>query len=300
MRPRLPAAVLLGIVGALVAGAAVIGAEGGPSGPSSASVFAQRLGGWGDTLGVEGVVGAHAFYLYDEPRATVARYVETHLPPGAVLSGYGTNSGVVTVVTETLAVSGPNEYLAMLTYQVAATKGSGTQSELRIDAKTIWEPSRPAAERAPSDDSVQVTGYGYFVRTLPRRPVTVVLRPTGAQPLVRAFDSLPLGPGPPECLGDTTYFELVISPPAGGGPTFRVGGDACGAEVGVAQDGTAVAYLSDQSCALLHAVGAALPASASATKHMAAMCSSGRKRKGLSAPSFAAEFFPRAGPVWAW
>jgi hypothetical protein len=308
VRPRLPAAVVLGTVVALVAGAAIFGAEAGSSGPSSATVFAQQvlgeatvppggqetkgihtvtvrwLGGWGATLGVEGVVGAHAFYLYDEPRETVTHYVEAHLPPGAVLSAYGTHSGVVTAITETLAVSGPDEYMATLTYQVAATNGTGTQSELRIDAKTIWEPARPASEQAPSNDDVRVTGYGYVGRTSPRRPVTVALRPPRAHALVRVFDSLPLGPGPSECHENTTYFRLVIFPPTGDAPSFRVAGEACDAGVDVTQDGRA-AFLSDRSCALLHAVAAVLPHSAAATKHVSARCLSAWERRGLPAPN---------------
>jgi len=179
VRFRISAVAVLGIAGLLSGGAAALGADSASSLPSGATAFAQAvlseatvppggqltsgihtveanwLAGWGPTPGTADIVGAHAFYLDDEARASVVHYIETHLPRGAILSGYGTANGLVTEVTETVALSGPDEYLAMLTYQVAPTNDTGTRSELRIDAKTVWVPP----VRSPST-ARETTSFG--------------------------------------------------------------------------------------------------------------------------------------------
>lgn len=269
-----------------------------PSGASSAPAFAQSvlaeatvppggqptrgihtlevrwLGGWGDTPGVGGVVGAHAFYLYDEPPATVAHYIRAHPPSGAISTGYGTHDGVVTAVTETLAVSGPDEYMAALTYKVAPTNGTGTRSELRIDAKIVWVPPRLTSELATSGESAQVTGYRTSsVRSLPSGPATVTLSPSQTQRVIEAFDSLSLGPPSVGCLEGVQYFTLVIRPRSGAVPSFRATENQCGNQVYVTENGKTVTPLWDQHCALLEAVGAVVPDRATATKRAAAACS---------------------------
>ncbi len=292
MRSRLPAVAVLGIVGLLTAGAAGLAIETAPPASSSATAFARSvLAEAAVPPGGRPTRGPHASYLYDEPPATVVRYVETHLPPGAILSGYGTHgtarAGVVTVVTETLPVSGPDEHMAGLTYQVAATNGPGTRSELRIDAHTVWVPPRSGSELATDGETAEVTGYrtASVTKLHPSGPVTVTLSPSRAAKLVRAFDSLPLGPSSVDCLEDVTDFSIVIHPRFGVGAPFSVTGYACGNSVGVSENRKAVPSLWDQHCALIDAVDAVLPARATATKSAEAVCSRSHSRRGLSPPT---------------
>ncbi len=303
---------LLLVVGLLTAGAAVLGTATAPTGPPDRQAFAETvlaratlppggrptrgirtvqvrwLGGWGATPGIPGVSDAHAFYLYDEPPRTVTRYVATHLPQGAATSGYGTHDGVVTVVTEVIPVSGPDEYMAELTYQVAPTNGAWTKSELRVDAKTVWVPPRSPKERAAAGSLVEVTGFrALSVTTPPGGPVTVVLAGRRAASIIRAFNSLPLGPSSVGCHDDLTYFVLDIDPHEGLPPAFRAVGDACASSVGVSSHGEPRPSLSDRSCVLLEAVAGALPDKARATRSAAAQCARRERRPAGLPPSVA-------------
>jgi hypothetical protein len=297
-------AALLGIMGLLTVGAAVLGEATAAPEPSSPEAFAEAvlaqatvppggqptggihtlearwLGGWGATPGTGGVIGSHAFYLYDEPPETVIRYIVRHPAPGSVLSGYGTHDGVVAAVTETVALSGPDQYLAQLTYQVAATDGAWTKSELRIDAKTVWVPPRSPTETAQAGSVVEVTGFHTLsIPWPPGGPVTVIVTGPRAEPLIHAFDSLPLGPSSTSCHEGLEYFSLDISRREGTPATFAATENACVNYVGVTARGRPAPALSDRSCALLLAVAAALPAGALATKSAAAACSRGKRRR---------------------
>lgn len=297
-------ALVLGIMGLLTVGAAVLGVATAAPEPSSREAFAEAvlaqatvppggqptrgihtletrwLGGWGATPGTGGVVGSHAFYLYDEPPKTVIRYIVGHPAPGSVLSGYGTHDGVVTAVTETVALSGPDQYLAQLTYQVAATNGTWTKSELRIDAKTVWVPPRSSTELAQNGGGVEVTGFHTLsIPGPPRGPVTVVVTGPRAEHVIRAFDSLPLGPSSISCLEGLEDFSLDISKHEGTPATFDATENACVNYVDVTARGKPAPALSDRSCALLVAVAAALPARAHATKSAAAACLHGKRRR---------------------
>lgn len=292
MRSRPPAVAVLGVVGILAAGAAALAIETAPSAPSSATAFARSVLAEATVPpGGRPTKGPRTSYLYDEPPATVVRYVETHLPPGAILSGYGTHvsarGGVVTVVTETLPVSGPDEHMAALAYQVVATNGPEPRSELRIDAHTVWVPPRSGSELATDGETVQVTGYktASVTRLHPSGPVTVVLSPSRATTLIRAFDSLPLGPPSVACLEDATDFSIVIRSRLGVGAPFSVTGYACGDSVGVSENGKTGPSLWDQHCALIEAVDAALPARATATKSAEGVCSRSHSRRGLPPPT---------------
>ena len=304
MRYRLPAVAVLGVVGRLSVGSALLGVAGTPAKPPDASASANGvlaeatvppggqptagihtlearwLGGSGTTPGTRGVRRAHAFYLYDDPPSTVIRYVERHLTPGAVITGYGTNDRVVTFVTESLPVSVPDEYAASLSYQASATNGTWTHSELRIDAKIVWVIPHPLYERAPTRGIVQVTGFRRltFLRT-PGGPVTVTLPVSRVQTLLRTFDSLPVGPGPSNCAEGLEYFTIAFRPHAGAPASLRLVEGQCPLQVAVTENGRNVAFFSDSRCALLGAVSTVLPDRAVATKRAAAECSRARETK---------------------
>lgn len=293
VRRRLPPLAVLGALGLLAAGSAVLGATGTPSAssaPSSAPAFARSLlseaivppggqptagihtldvrwlGGWGATPGVHGVVGAHDFYEYDEPSATVLRYIEAHLPRGAI-AGTGTHDGTVQTVVQKVPVSGPDEYLAELTYQVAATDATRTTCELRIDAKTVWVPPRPKAEYAPTRGVVDVTGFKVLsVMRPPTGRVTVAVTGRRAENLIAAFDSLLRGPSSIACMEDETDFTFAVGPRVGAPPTFRVTEEECENVVDVSAYGKVAPALTDRGCELLRAVAAVLPPRARATR----------------------------------
>jgi hypothetical protein len=300
---RIPATALIGAVGILAAGGAVLGVETAPSRASSAEAFAKEvlgeatvppggqptagihtvdvrwLGGWGGTPGVQGVFGVHAFYLYDEPLTTVADYIEKHPPPGVRTTGSGTANGVVTSISETVPVSGPSEYAAWLTYSVAPTNSTLTRSELRIDAKTVWVPRRPAFEKAPGGGVVEVTGFkSGSPRAGARGAVTVVVSTDKARALIRDLNSLTLGAST-FCLEAIPLWSVTIRPSPRLAPSFVARSEGCDGLVTVTMSGRREPVLSDRACLVLRDVGALLPADASSTRSAAASCARAAARR---------------------
>lgn len=194
------------------------------------------------------------------------------MPRGA-LAGNGTSDGEVQSVTQTVPVSGADEYMAELTYQVAPTDVTRTTSELRIDAKTVWVPPRPKTGYAPKHGTVDVTGFAtLWVMQAPTGRVTVDVTGRRAEKLIAAFDSLQRGPSSFTCMEDEEDFTFAIRPRAGAPVSFRVTEEECENSVGVTAPGKADESLTDRSCVLLGAVAVVLPQRAGATRAAARRC----------------------------
>jgi hypothetical protein len=206
----------------------------------------------------------------------VESYIEAHLPRGAKVISTGNASipaGTASGVVVSLPISGPNEYLAQLAYDLAPVAGTN-DTELRVDAQTLWLPSRSAGELAPGGGIVEVTG---FSRTSPADrssgPVTVRLDSTQARRLRPVLDALPLGPPTMNCAENPLLYRIVFRPAAGAAPSFEADGWACPAMVVVTGHGRKTELLCDSDCSLLHAVVEVLPAHQSnGTRYASAGC----------------------------
>lgn len=289
VRFRLPAVAVLGLVGLLTAGAAILGVATSTALPASARAFAASvlaeatvppgglptrgihtlevrwLGGWGWTPGVRGVMGLHGFYLYNEPPTTVADYIEINPPAGVRTIGTGTANGIVKFVTEKVPVSGPDEYAAWLTYSVAPTNGTFTKSELRIDSKTVWVPARTESEQAPSAGLVEVTGFRTdTVRKRDQGPVTVVVSQGRARHLLRDLDGLPRGASG-ACRDAEDLWSVTVRPSPHSSPSFTALGAGCDASVFVTIHGRTMPVLVDRGCVVLRDVAALVPKRARGT-----------------------------------
>lgn len=207
------------------------------------------------------LIDLHRLYLINDSTSAVEGYIRSHLPDGAKVPETGTSSGATGCsandLTVSLAVSGPNQYLAQLGYNISP---DGDGVELRVDAETVWMPNRSANELAPAKGIIEVTGFSQI--SLPMGssgPVTVRLSSAGAATLRRVINSLPRGPKV-VCFADSLLYRIVVRPAPGTAPSFEVDGNACVAQVLVTRNGRSMPPLYDAYCSLLHAVIKVLPA----------------------------------------
>ena len=247
-----------------------------PGARSTSKVVSTWLASPLETPGVGGLINVHRLYLVDESPAFVESYIEAHLPRGAKVTSTGNASsptGTASGVVVSLPISGPNEYLAQLAYDLAPIGGT-SDTELRVDAQTVWLPSRSAGELAPGGGVVEVTG---FSQTSPAGassgPVTVRLDSTQARRLRAVLDALPLGPPAEGCHENSLLYRIIFRPAAGAASSFEADGWACPAAVVVTEHGRKMAPLHDTDCSLLHAVVDVLPAhQANGTRYASAGC----------------------------
>ncbi len=207
------------------------------------------------------LIDLHRLYLVDDSTSAVEAYIRSHLPDGAKVPEAGTSSGATGCsandLTVSLPVSGPNQYLAQLGYDISP---DGKGVELRVDADTIWMPNRSANELAPAKGIIEVTGFSQISLVMGSSgPVTVRLPSARAATLRRVINSLPLGPKV-SCIANSLLYRIVVRPATGSAPSFEVDGYACAAQVLVTRDGRSMLPLYDASCSLLHAVIKVLPA----------------------------------------
>ena len=142
---------------------------------------------------------------------------------------------------------------------------AGEACLLRIDSQTTWEPDRPESEEVPADDVARLTGYSSVsLSSYSSGPVSVDLGPTQSATLVKALDTLPLGPGP-FCMEAPLLYTIVFLPPRGPGRQYNVRGMFCAAVVDVGVGGEQLHPLSDNSCSLFELVRRLLPPSATGT-----------------------------------
>ena len=237
-------------------------------------VRSRTLEGISDETGISGTHDAHRFYLLDESMEALESYLEAHVPQDATQVGNGSEDdsfGVWSVsLSYDLPVSGPHDYLAELSY-LSVDTGSG--AELRVDAQVVWEPNRPADERALRNGVVEVTAYSKAsLMAGSSGPVTFTVTGARARSLLRALNALPLGPRA-FCLENALLFKLVIRRAESSPPELEADGWYCTAAVDVSEHGRAKPDLTDRSCSLLRAVVRVLPAhEANATRTAGKQC----------------------------
>lgn len=224
----------------------------------------------------------HRAYLVSAASVSRLRqYVPAHLA-GAKWTGSGSGSPPTPdSVDFSMAVAGPHEYSASLSYSMLAAGTSdgcfGQMSKvlclLRLDAVTVWEPSRPQNEVVPLGDRVALSTYSSVsVDGAPSRSTyTIDLGPVQSRQLVRQFDSMPLGPGA-SCLEEAVVYKLTLGPASGRGPVFGATGQQCAAVVEVTLDGRPLHSLYDRACALLDLVRSFAPVKATGTRSEQAGC----------------------------
>lgn len=219
------------------------------------------------------LIDLHRLYLVDDSTSAVEGYIRSHLPPGAKMPEAGTSGGPACLandLTVSLAVSGPNQYLAQLGYDISP---DGDGVELRVDAETVWLPNRSANELAPAKGIIEVTGFSQISPALGSSgPVTVRLPSARAATLRRVINSLPLGPKV-SCAENSLLYRIVVRPATGSAPSFELDGYACAAQVLVTRNGRSMPPLYDAYCSLLHAIIKVLPAhEANGTRGSSAGC----------------------------
>jgi len=232
-----------------------------PDARSTSTVVSPWLEHPLETPGSGGLIDLHRQYLIARLPGAVESYIEAHLPDGTKVTSTGSSggpAGTAIGLVVSLPISGPNEYLAQLAYDVAP---AGTHAaELRVDAQTVWLPNRSAEELAPAQGIVDVTGFSLVsLASGSSGPVTVQLSSTRATGLRAVLNSLPLGPAV-GCHEDPLLYEIAVRSTTGGASSFEANGYACGAMVLVTEHGRRKSPLHDAHCSLLHTVIDLLPA----------------------------------------
>lgn len=220
---------------------------------------------------LSGYADLDALYLYRTPAATVLARIRAMLPHGSHVIGTATTTGGAGTLTVRLAVSGPHEDAATLVYTVGPTVAAG-DSELRVDAVTVWVPLRPSAERAPLAGAMTVTGYrDASLARGATGAVSVTLGARAARRIARLLNALPAGPSS-MCMESVSMFTVAVRPRRGSPVTFRAATGGCGGTLEVTAGGRRFPPIVARGCGLLRAVAATLPASAKATEDAARSC----------------------------
>lgn len=245
-----------------------------PGARSTTTVDSDFLKQAFETPGMEDLIDIHALYAIEELPNAVETFVKTHVPSGAKATGTGTlgsPQGSADGIEVSMPTSGPNENFAQLVYVIVADGANST--EFRIDAQVVWVPNRSAAELAPSNAVVELTGFTQTSLANPSSgPVAIELSGAQANALETVVNSLPLAPHP-FCMEDALLYRIVFRPAAASSQSFELDGYECVRTVLVLQDGKELSPLSDASCYLLRAVIDLLPAGkADATRSASADC----------------------------
>jgi hypothetical protein len=210
------------------------------------------------TVGTEGLVDIHGFYVIDELPDAVQTYITTHLPQGASLAGTGVlggPNGVAHGIEVSLPTSGANENYAELVYEIVSD-GTGS-SEFRVDAQVIWVANRSADELAPAGAAVDVTGFSQTsLASASSGPVTIKLTSAEADRLRTVANSLPIAP-PPSCMEDALLYKVDFQ--ISTSQSLEFDGYECESTVLVSNNHIALSPLNDAGCHLLAAVVSVLP-----------------------------------------
>ncbi len=220
------------------------------------------------------------FFLVNPPATTLESYVIARLPKGTKSTGSGWTSDRHGQTSENFSVSlpttGPNEYSASLSYVTSTSTGRGCVAGkpclLRVDSQTVWEPDRPSIEDVPAGYRVTLTGYrSVSLTNSSSGSVALNLSPANSAKLVKAFNTLPLGPSP-MCMEDVTVYTISFRAAKGRQPAYKVVGAQCGAVVYVWRGNAALHTLYDKGCPLSNLIRRLLPASAAGTREAVLPC----------------------------
>jgi hypothetical protein len=217
-----------------------------------------------ETPAFPGLIDLHRIYSTADSPTQVLAFVLSHLPKGASDSGRGTSggpTGSTSFITVSISTSGQHEFFAELVYTVLANR---TGSTVRIDAQSVWEPSRSPTEKIPAGATAKLIGYRVIsIAGGSTEPVSQTLGRRQSATLVRALDELPVGPSP-TCLEDPILYQIVFRTPVG--PAYKVAGGNCAKSVTISVDGKELQPLYDSHCALMKLVGELVPLRATSTR----------------------------------
>jgi hypothetical protein len=216
----------------------------------STSVLCQCAG---LTFDPKYLVTMHRFYVVPGSPNAAESFLASHVPKGGVEGVEGAGGSNLMISTE-FPANGPHVYLRELTYTMASR--NATSSWLRVESDVLWYPSRISSQLVTGAESATVVGYKTVALDGSHGATTVRISGTKLTRLLRAFNSLPLGPQS-DCAEALTGFRLTIN--LDFGDTVQVYNDFCGGptEMVLAQslspDGPRYS-LSDTSCALIKEV----------------------------------------------
>jgi hypothetical protein len=217
-----------------------------------------------ETQAFPGLIDLHHIYSTADSPNQVFAYVLDHLPKGASDSGMGTSggpTGSTSFVIISISTSGPHEYLADLVYSVLSNPSGST---VRVDAQTVWEPSRSPTEKIPTGAVAKLIGYRLIsIAGGATEPVSLTLGKRQSTMLARAFDELPVGPGP-TCLENPILYQIVFRTPDG--PAYQVTGGNCAKSVTILVGGRELQPLYDAHCTLMKLVAEYAPIQARSTR----------------------------------
>jgi hypothetical protein len=191
----------------------------------------------------------HRYYVVPGTPAFVEEFLATHVPKGGVEGGEG-SSGSALWISTAFPANGPHLYLRQLAYSMTARNAS--TSWLRIDSQIVWVPRRSSSQFVTKGVVATATGYKSVGLSGSSGPTKVKVTGTKLSTLLRAINSLPLGPQN-ACMEGLTGFDLKIYLKTG--VTLQIYNGFCGgpfdtvsAQVGNRTD---TRYsLADTSCSL--------------------------------------------------
>lgn len=218
------------------------------------------------------LVYAHRLWTVDESPHTLWEWLAGHVPHGFVNDGHGTLGGgaLIWYVEDHLAALPANISEALLQLSIAGP-ASGP-AVLRIDSTVGWTDPRPADEFVPATDPTVIVSVVHMpVGTSSTGTVGQRVTTSDAhlvQPIVRAFDGLPVAPPSGrfgmgcEVPGTVVYRVAFRSSPAAAPDVVGTVGN-CG-QVDVTVNGRAAPILNDEPKGALeydlaHALGFAEP-----------------------------------------
>jgi hypothetical protein len=199
------------------------------------------------------LVTVHRYFVVPGSPASVEEFLVTHVPKGGVEGGE-LDSGAILSNTTAFPANGPHIYLRQLAYTM--TSRNASSSWLRIDGQIMWVPSRSSSQVVTGAASATVIGYKSVALDGSSGPTKVHVSGSKLTALLRALNSLPLGPQN-GCMEDPTGFNLKIA--LKDGVTIQVYNGSCGGPTDVVstQAGNIIRTrysLSDTSCALVKTV----------------------------------------------
>jgi hypothetical protein len=221
----------------------------------------------------DGLTDVHALYLVDQSAGpALLQHVLANLGAGATMQSTGSSggpSGDSVGFAVSLPTTGPDESSAELLY--ATTQLPDGDYVLRIDAQTVWVPTRSPDDAIPEPAGAQLTGYATIsAMNSSSGPVTIRLGEADSVELAGVINALPIA-APAMCSEDSLLSTITVYPMNGSGPV-RVQEWLCPKVVDVSFGGAKPVLLNDSGCSVIRLVAGLLPAQATGTRSAVQYC----------------------------
>jgi hypothetical protein len=219
-----------------------------PVGALPSHAPAPRLLNGPSIPGIGNLEFAHRLWNVAEDPRTVYRWLQVHAGRGfkQVETDTGTDNGVPSWgVEDDLVVNPPNITTAELQFHIVGD-ASG-HAVVRVDTVVGWAEPRPSGELVPVNDRVVIVTVVHIRGALGKR--VVVTDQSVVQPIVRAFNQLPVSPpggihGCPLIGPHTVSYQIGFTTSPTATPRIVATIVKCG-NVGVAVSGRAAPALGD-------------------------------------------------------